>query len=367
MDRHAGLHDHGCGSNTRSRNVVSLPLNPVPARLSRRAFSRKACALPIAVSSAIGLGSPSLRQGGGGQPLLLALGAFVHGAPQDPAALDRFTEQIGRGLAIVSWFEAWGSSTAVTGDVIRLELLKHVTDRGAIPMITWEPWDPAAGIDQPAYQLACIARGDFDAYVDSWAYRLAAYGGPVLLRFAHEMNAPWYPWGIGVNDHTAADYVAAWRHVRERFREAGATNVAWVWCIDATTVGDPPLGELYPGDDAVEWLAMDGYNWGTSFATTTWRPLVEVFGDAYEQVSALGARPMMIAEIASTEGGGNKARWISEGFALLPERFPRIEVVCWFNEKQDVADWRVESSPASLAAFTEAVGQPIWAGHPLAP
>lgn len=331
-------------------------------KLSRRAFNRMAGSAHLTIR---GFGSLSIRQDKNGFLSPRTLGAFVHGAPNDPLALDRFAEQIGRRPAVVQWFEAWGSSTTVTAEIISLELLDRATDRGAIPMITWEPWDPAAGVDQPAYRLAVIAGGDFDAYINSWAYRLAAYGGPVLLRFAHEMNAPWYPWGIGVNGNTAADYVAAWLHVRERFREAGASNVAWVWCIDATVIKHHPLAAAYPGDDAVDWLAMDGYNWGTSRQGTTWRSLVELFADAYEQVSALRAGSIMIAEIASAEQGGNKAEWIREGFAALPERFPLIEIVCWFNEQKDVADWQVESSPQSLTAFAEAINQPLWSGHPL--
>jgi hypothetical protein len=58
---------------------------------------------------------------------------------------------IGRRPAVVSWFEAWGSSTSVTGEIISSGLLDSVTERGAIPMITWEPWDPAAGVDQPTW------------------------------------------------------------------------------------------------------------------------------------------------------------------------------------------------------------------------
>lgn len=296
-----------------------------------------------------------------------AIGAFVHGAPGDPSALDRFASRIGRQPAIVSWFQSWGSATAVTGDIVRVELLDRVTSRGAIPMITWEPWDPRGGIDQPAYRLAVIARGDFDAYINSWAYRLAAYGGPVWLRFAHEMNAPWYPWGVGVNENSAADYIAAWHHVRERFHSAGATNVRWIWCIDATTLNDQPISQAYPGDKAVDWLAMDGYNWGSSFSNTTWRPMVNVFNEAYDQVGLLGNRPIMIAEVASAEQGGSKPDWIREGFSTVPERFPRVEAICWFNEQGDVADWRIESSPESQAAFASAIGDPVWYGRPPPP
>ena len=333
--------------------------------LRRTTLNRRVLATRFAAIAASGTGSRLILQDIDGSPERRALGAFIHGAPHDPVALDGFADMIGRRPAIVSWFEAWGSSTAVTEDIVRIKLLDNATERGAIPMITWEPWDPAAGVDQPAYRLSTIARGDFDAYINSWAYRLAAYGGPVWLRFAHEMNAPWYPWGIAVNQNSAGDYLAAWHHVRERFREAGATNVKWVWCVDATRSRVHPFFALYPGDDAVDWIAMDGYNWGTSMPNTAWRPLVEIFSEAYDQISDLGMRPVMIAELASAEQGGDKASWIREGFATLPSRFPRIEVVCWFSEQQAVADWRVESSPQSLSAFVDVVNQSIWSVHPL--
>lgn len=293
-----------------------------------------------------------------------ALGAFIHGAPSDPAAIDKFADLIDRRPAIVLWFEAWGSSAAVTGETVRLDLLHAIAERGAIPMITWEPWDPAAGIDQPGYRLALIARGDFDAYINAWAYRLAAYEGPVWMRFAHEMNAPWYPWGIGVNDNSAEDFVAAWKHVRERFLAVGATNVQWIWCVDATTIDTHPVAAGYPGDDEVDWVALDGYNWGTSLPSTAWRSVTDIFGAAYGQLADLTDRPMIIAEMASTELGGSKADWIREGFAAIPDRFPRVKAACWFNEWSDVSDWRVQSSPESLAAFSVAVSQPAWQGYP---
>ncbi len=41
-----------------------------------------------------------------------------------------------------------------------------------------------------------ISRGDHDEALRSIARTLATHQGPVLIRFAHEMNADWYPWGV---------------------------------------------------------------------------------------------------------------------------------------------------------------------------
>jgi beta-mannanase len=274
--------------------------------------------------------------------------------------MDRFADMTGRLPVVISWFESWGSADALTRGAINGELLGHVAERGSIPMITWEPWNPTAGIDQPSYRLGVIAQGDFDDYVDAWAYSLASYGGPVLLRFAHEMNAPWYPWGISVNGNSASDYVAAWWHLRERFWMAGAGNVRWVWCVDATTLDEHAAAAAYPGDDGVDWLALDGYNWGTSRPNSAWRTLDEVFTFAYSEIELLSGRPMMISEIASAEEGGSKAEWIREGLTSLRTRFPRIECLCWFNEVGQNADWRVESTQESLAAFSETIVRNEW-------
>ena len=331
------------------------------ARLTRRALVGGAVAAgAVAVAPALALG-PVATPGATPVGAQVALGGFVHGAPNDPGAIDRFTAEIGRDLRVVNWFEAWGSARRVTEETIDLALLSAVTDRGAVPMISWEPWDAAAGVDQPTYRLAAIANGDFDAYVNAWAYRLAAFKGPVLLRFAHEMNAAWYPWGIGVNDNAAADYVAAWHHLRDLFRAARADNVRWVWCVDATA-DHSPLEAGFPGDAAVDWVALDGYNWGTSTPATRWRSFDDVFADGYRRVTALSRRPLMIAETASAEQGGDKAAWIRDGLGALPTAYPRVRALLWFQEQGKAADWRVDSSPRALAAFKQTVTSAAWAG-----
>ena len=311
---------------------------------------------------------PAVRRGGTPIPLVdpeqIALGLFVPGAPADPRPLDRLAEQIGRMPTFVCWYEAWGSATAVTGETLDLEKLQTVVNRGATPFITWEPWDPEAGVDQPAYRPAIIAGGAFDAYIDAWARRLAAWNGPIYLRVFHELNAPWYPWGVEANGNHPEDLVAAWRHIRDRFDRAGVHNVRWVWCPDAG-LGETPLEEMYPGDDAVDWIGLDGYNWGDVHPETGWRSFEEIFGAAYEAVRGLSDRPLMIAETASAERGGDKAAWIADAFAALPTRFPAVRAISWFGEATAGADWPVTSSPESVAAFADVATDPeMWGRLP---
>lgn len=290
----------------------------------------------------------------------VALGAYVFNGPGDPQELDRFANEIGRSPAIIMWYEQWGGWDQGR---LRLREVEAVLSRGATPMITWDPWDPYAGLDQPAYRLVNIALGHFDAYIDSWATALASVGQPVYLRFGHEMNGDWYCWCAGVNGNSAADYVAAWRHMHDRFVAAGATNVRWVWSPNIEYAGSTAFADLYPGDAYVDWVGLDGYNWGTSKAGKAWLSFEGIFLGSYQRLLSLTAKPMMIAEMASTEVGGDKAAWIRQAFLdQLPTTFPKVRAVTWFHENKET-DWRVTSSAAALAAFQEAAGSPYLQGR----
>ena len=58
----------------------------------------------------------------------------------------------------------------------------------------------------------------------------------------------------------------------------------------------------------------------------------------------------MLAETASAEPGGSKAQWIDEAARGIEYDFPALKALVWFNVAKE-ADWRVDSSSASLSAF----------------
>src|SRR6202021_2452613 len=110
-----------------------------------------------------------------------------------------------------------------------------------------------------SFTLASIIAGDYDAYITNWATAAKAWGHPFFLRFAHEMNGNWYPWAASVNGNTAGEYIQAWQHVHNIFVSVGATNATWVWCVNVVAGMPTPIGQVYPGDNYVDWLALDGY------------------------------------------------------------------------------------------------------------
>jgi hypothetical protein len=61
-------------------------------------------------------------------------------------------------------------------------LATAVKNHGSIPMITWEPFNPSNGVNQPQYALANITAGNFDGMITTWANEIKAYGSPIWLR-----------------------------------------------------------------------------------------------------------------------------------------------------------------------------------------
>lgn len=225
---------------------------------------------------------------------------------------------------------------------------------GAVLVLTLEPYDfSEGGTDQPEYRLSRIIDGSWDAELGAWARQVAAARSTVMIRFAHEMNGTWYPWSEQVNGNASGDYVDAWRHVVSLFRAEGATRALWVWSPNVAEPGTALLGELWPGRGYVDAIGLDGYNWGTTRPDTAWRSPGEVFGATLAQVRRIApGTPVLITETASSELGGDKARWVRELFAWVREH--DVAALVWFAYDKE-ADWRPNSSSRSEQAFERAV------------
>ncbi|WP_354700849.1 hypothetical protein DSM112329_01141 [Paraconexibacter sp. AEG42_29] len=261
----------------------------------------------------------------------------------DLVQVNAFERHAEGATGIVQWFADWAHAPRPD-----LAQLRAIAARGSVPQISWEPWDYSKGLNtaQPEFRLRAISAGRHDAHIRTWARALRSYRGPVLLRFAHEMNGTWYPWGQSSNGNRRGDYRDAWRHVHAIFAAEGATNVRWVWSPVAR-----PLDSLdYPGDDVVDEVGLSGFNGGTALPWTGWRSFESIFDRPLKQLHAVAPhKPVQISEVSSAEHGGDKARWILDMFAYL-RRHPGIRSVLWFDLRKQT-DWRVASSRDAAAAF----------------
>ena len=276
-------------------------------------------------------------------PDSLRFGVATPGGPLASAELDEVAVIAGESPGIVLSYKDFLQAPP-------LAELDAVQARGAVPLLTWEPWAWGGGVNQPAYGLDRIAAGDFDAKLREWGQALASWGKPVLLRFAHEMNGNWYPWAEGVNGNAPGDYVPAWRHVHDVVAATGAVNVQWVWSPNVPYFGSTDLAGLYPGASYVDVVALDGYNWGASQSWSSWVAPQDLFGPGISQLRNLApGKPVLIAEVASSELGGSKAAWNTDLLSYLSAQ-PDVAGFVWFHLQKET-DWRINSSDASASAF----------------
>ena len=281
-------------------------------------------------------------------------------AMEDPRVFDRFISMVGGTPDILHDYSNVTEPLLTSTDIANLE------EHGATPMVTWQLYK--SGYSGSVITLPDIAAGRYDSSLREAAQLANGLPFEVLIRFAHEMNGDWYPWSPGREaGNVGSNYVDAWRHIVSVFRQEGATNVKWVWSPNVNH-GQYPFAQFFPGDEWVDYVALDGYNWGTSgVGMNKWQKLSKVFEPSYSQLTKLSSKPVMIAETSASETGGDKAAWIRRGLlGEIPQLFPRVAAVVWFDRDME-QDWRVNSSNASLQAYREVVSNSLYGGTDPAP
>jgi len=290
----------------------------------------------------------------------IALGIYVKPEPSQGGqigALQGFETSVGRRLAILQTFTGWQTQS---GAMIPFPeaFASYAASTGATPMITWQPEQAVTAsetptgllLDQPNFSLAQLSSGRYDGYIRAWADQAKRFGRTIYVRPMQEMNDPVYPWSIGVNGNTDPDeFIAAWRHIVGIFASEGATNVQFVWCVGANPASPSPA-EFFPGDSYTSWIALDGYNRGNP-----WKSFTSIFSAAYTEITTVSSRPVMVAEMGSVENESDptaKADWITSALGQeIPQAFPRVGAVLYFDAPGRGFSYALSSSSAALDAF----------------
>ena len=314
-------------------------------------------------------------------------GAYIDfGDTEDAVRLpgiEAFEKLVGKHQAIVASSSYWGRGNFPTENV------RVIREHGAVPLLYWSPWGPPyeqfrkTGKRDPL-SLTHIVAGDCDAYIDTWADAARDCGGPLLVSFACEMNANWFPWSGATNGGQAGGgpelFKSAWRHVVERARARGATNIAWVFQANAASApkkGWNTMAAYYPGADWVDWLGLSVYGQITpGDGDEDWVPWGDAMDKAYREICALDpTRPVMLAEwgVGEFPRDGDKAEWLREAFTRFARGdYPRVKAAVfwherWQNKDESWSNLRVDSSPAALRAYREGVAGGYWLGDLSAP
>jgi len=330
-------------------------------RARTRVREVRAAAVALVVAGALLTAVPSVGAAAApGHGILL--GTVGGNTPSsDYGRVAAFQAQAGRRSATVRVYAAWD-------DPFPDPLSSAVRAHGQLLVLSVKA-RTGAGLPVSYASIAAAGPGSPEfAQLLRWAGLLQGYGAPVLFSFNHEPD-------VHKSDEmgTAADYVRAWRRVVTVFRQAGVRNLEYVFIATAphwASTDARSAASFYPGDDWVDDIAADGYNFFdcSRIALMPWtgpRELFEPFRRFGVQHPAKG---LMIIEYGSVEDGadpGRKARWYAELEQMLTEpgwRQARA-VAQWYDAVQDRSrcNWRIDSSPATLAAFRAWGRDPVYA------
>ncbi|MEO3923658.1 glycosyl hydrolase [Micromonosporaceae bacterium B7E4] len=232
--------------------------------------------------------------------------------------------------------------------------LSRLTEAAGIPFLTVQPKDLGSTVKQKSWSLSQTIAGKHDDIFRSVANTIIEYGDLVVIRYAPEMNGNWSPWGVDVNGNTPAQYVKAWRHVVDLFREAGATNVLWMWAPNILRGAiDKNLHKFWPGDSYVDLVGFTGYGVGSSsFGFET--KASQTFDPTMKLLAKYPKKPVVLAETGVN--GKYKSTWINSLGPWLKDN-PNVIGLIWTDAPppHSSADWRFDETPDNLKAFKKSV------------
>jgi hypothetical protein len=198
--------------------------------------------------------------------------------------------------------------------------------------------------------LASIARGQQD-----WVWRAVATNlkragrGDSLIRVGWEYNIPDWPWYA--NASTVSQYKAAYRRVVRTMRSVapGLKFEFGVNCGSSLRGSNDRLAALklgYPGDDVVNLVGCDLYDWWSTHSTndTTWRNNVlrNPYGPGLQDVvdfarkhgkgASFGEWGLARRSAGSGTGGGDNPYFISRMYQFFRANADVVAMESYFDE-----------------------------------
>ena len=311
-------------------------------------------------------------------------------AEDEDQAIYKLEQRLGRTLDINNHYTTpfeYFVNEKLAGRPAELELQEqHDLKKDRIPLVGWACGDSLK-----------IVNGELDAAIDAAAEAFKAYPREFFMRYCWEMDGqrPEKRTLVGKPE----DFIKAWRYIYNRIVNVhGVKNVIWVWCANANgykvrydfTGGLEPAPQYYPGDDVVDWVSADGYNWHGSFSENgkdDYRDFLEIYDEFMlwartadpARNKGASSKPIMIGEYGSQEqqdGGAWKATWFRKAHDTVKPRpaglaadqdkwkgaYSDIQALVYYDvvgkSGDDEGGWAVQTTEPSFEAYREAALDP---------
>ncbi|PID69115.1 MAG: beta-mannosidase [Flavobacteriales bacterium] len=172
---------------------------------------------------------------------------------------------------------------------------------------------------------------------------------PIILRPWHEHTGNWFWWGQ--NSCSKEEYIALWRMTHNYLDSKGLNNIIYAYSPDIRE----NYMERYPGDEYVDILGLDLYQFGIEGR----KNYLEKLHKKLTEIKKLGEKHHKL--IALTETGCEgipDANWWTDTLKPLLDEYPLSYVMVWRNAREKPEHFYVpypgQDSEADFVSFYNA-------------
>lgn len=282
-------------------------------------------------------------------------GFSIEGFPISESSLEELEKETRVSAQLIQFYLQWPSDLKKFESI--QSSLEAISNKKATPCITWEPMSNVNGKETMVLHSE-ILNGQYDPYLAHIANEVKAWNKPLIIRFAHEMNLNRYHWGTTLeqfNSESPNQYIKMFRYIVDFFRNQNVNQVLWAFCPNVESVPNESWNtpsHYYPGDDYVDILGMDGYNWDITDEiakerkqswTKPWKPFKEIFENLYQELKTINSyKPILVFETSCVERSEHrKESWVKNAIETAKE-WGLIGII-WFQVKKE-EDWRINQN-----------------------
>lgn len=274
---------------------------------------------------------------------------------------------------------------------IRQEIIRHY-ERGGVITLSWHPRNPMLGTtawiesDIKAYNAAVenlcqlhqcslakqvidpkstvksiLPGGSCHAKFEQWLSRVATFitslkdskGNqiPLIFRPWHENSGSWFWWGM--NNCSDEEYLGLWNMTQDYINnaavsstkgQAGILSDYLIWSYSPSYSGawtEEQYLKRYPGDDRVQLMGEDAYQWGTE---EQYKMMLDYNLQTLTKIAAAHGKLL-----AMTECGYKNSpdpTWWQRVFKPIIEKYPIVYFLPWRNYKEEHFGATKEASTA---------------------
>jgi len=152
---------------------------------------------------------------------------------------------------------------------------------------------------------------------------------PIIFRPWHENTGSWFWWGEKLC--TADEYKALWNMLQDKLKADGFDNLVWAYSPGmAADLTEEKFMERYPGNDRIDLIGVDGYQWGSK------EDFMAQLDQNLGMITRFCEKNGKIAALTET-GLKNLTdpTWWTSSLKPVVEKYPISYLLVWRNDKNE--------------------------------